>query len=106
MTNEKNNTALIQLPTEPRANEADVAALKEWQKTGTVPMQYVQDQLRRGFSSGQDVADLVMASLAPITDGTADVSHHSENPEIDILKRLAEKHGFTLHKKPKSGLKK
>lgn len=65
MNNEK-SLGLIQPPTASRADEADVAALKEWQKTGKVPMQYVQAQLRRGFSSGQSIADILMASLTAV----------------------------------------
>lgn len=70
MTDEKKNTGLIQPPSATRANDADVAALKEWQEKGTIPMDYVQDQLRRGFSSGQNIAELVMASLMPIAGAT------------------------------------
>jgi hypothetical protein len=62
---------LIQPPTAPRANEADLQAQREWERTGLVPMAYVQDQLRQGFSSGQTIVDLVLASIGAFATGEA-----------------------------------
>lgn len=51
------------VPAQPRANEADIQAQREWQETGLVPMAYVQDALSGRFSSGQSITELVLANL-------------------------------------------
>lgn len=53
----------FQVPAQPRASDADVQAQRQWQETGLVPMAYVQDALSGGFSSGQSIAEIVLASI-------------------------------------------
>ena len=53
----------IILPSQPRLDADAVRAWQEWQRTGYVPDDYVQAQLKRSWTSGTPIADLVRASL-------------------------------------------
>ncbi|HEV3190745.1 MAG TPA: hypothetical protein VGY54_09635 [Polyangiaceae bacterium] len=71
MSNES-SLEFLQLSTQPRGNQADIDALRQWQRTGYVPMEYVQSQLKRGFSNGQTIMDLVLASVGPLQEDPAE----------------------------------
>lgn len=60
---EQKDQAPIERPTSSYEDKANLDALDQWQKTGLVPMEYIQNLLRQGFSSGESVADRVMASI-------------------------------------------
>jgi len=81
--------ALIERPTSSYEDRANIDARAQWERTGLVPMDYIQSLLRQGFSNGETIAERVMASFSagPLPEGGFQFvwDREEHHLEIDIL---------------------